>query len=574
MQKQGISRRWLLRLGLGLVSAAFIAACGGTDRTGSTSVQLAPPDQQVLRVRLPGEPKSIDPHVISLAPETTLAKLLFAGLFTYDEELKVIPNLASELPTDDNGGISKDGLTYTVKLKKDAKWSDGKPLSASDFVYSIRRALDPSTAAPYASFFHGIVGAKELNTSFGTKDAPKTPSATEVNGLREKLGVSAKDASTIVYQLREPNPSFLNILALWTAFPVRQDVVEKSGSKWTEPGNNVSNGAFMLKEWTHDQRIVMEPNPFWQGEKPKLMRVEVNFIADDGAAYAAYRAGDLDVVTLPPALGREASTPGSSLNKEFVHLPTLSTYAFLYNNAGTPFDNPKVRQAFGTAIDRNAYVEGVLQGAGVPTTSWIPPGMPGYEASLGKPFELNATKAKQLLAEAGFPEGKGLPKITFLAIANDTNRLVGQFIEAQLKKNLGVDVSTEYVDSRTFGARFTGNQYQVTVQRWNADWPYPDNWLPELFGTGAGNNHVGYSSTKFDDLMKKAKAEVDDKRRLAVYSEAQKLIIDEAVVVPLYNPETYVLVKPNVRGLVITALDGPIKGDYNLHKAYIAAANN
>jgi len=517
MQKQSVTRRWLLGLGIGLVSALLIAACGGKASTDSRSEQPAPPDQQVLRVRLPGEPKSLDPHAISVATETTLAKLLFAGLFTYDEELKVIPNLASELPTGDNGGISKDGLTYTVKLKKDAKWSDGRVLTASDFAYSMRRALDPTTAAPYASFFHGIVGAKELNKSFGTKDAPKTPSATELNDLREKLGVVAKDPFTIVYQLRQPNPSFLNLMALWTAFPVREDVVEKFGSRWTEPGNNVSNGAFMLKEWMHDQRIVMEPNPYWQGQKPKLTRVEINFIADDGAAYAAYSAGDLDVVTLPPALAREASTPGSSLNKEFVQQPTLTTYAFLYNNAIVPFDNPKVRQAFGTALDRNAYVEGLLQGAGVPTTSWIPPGMPGYEASLGKQYELNSAKAKQLLAEAGFPEGKGLPKVTFLAISNDTNRLVSQFIEAQLKKNLGVDVVTEYVDSRTFGSRFTANQYQVTVQRWSADWPYPDNWLPELFGSGAGNNHVAYSNAKFDELIKKARAEVDDKKRLAKF---------------------------------------------------------
>jgi len=136
------------------------------------------------------------------------------------------------------------------------------------------------------------------------------------------------------------------------------------------------------------------------------------------------------------------------------------------------------------------------------------------------------------------------------------------------------DKESSSVDGPVFGQRFTTNQHQATIIRWGAEWPYPDNWLPELFGSGAGNNHVAYSNAKFDELIKKARAEVDDKKRLAVYSEAQKLIIDEAVVVPLYNPKMYVLVKPNVRGLVITALDGHIKGDYNLHKAYIAAANN
>ncbi|HLF77001.1 MAG TPA: peptide ABC transporter substrate-binding protein, partial [Dehalococcoidia bacterium] len=332
--------------------------------------------------------------------------------------------------------------------------------------------------------------------------------------------------------------------------------------------------AFVLKEWAHEQRMVMEPNPHWAGEKAKLTKLVVNFIADDAAAYAAYRANELDVVTVPPALRREVATPGSSLNKEFVHLPALSTYAFFFNNASAPFDNMKLRQAIGMSVDRNAYVEGVLQGAGVPTTSWIPPGMPGYEAALGRQYEFSPAKAKQALSEAGYADGKNLPKISVLAIANDTNRIVGQFIEDQLKRNLGIEVETEYVDPRTFGQRFTSKQYQMTIQRWNADWPYPDNWLPQLFGTGAGNNLTSYSNVKFDDLIKKAKAEVDEKARLALYSQAHKQVLDDAAIVPLYNPEVYVLVKPNVKGLVITALDGGIKGDYNLQKAYIAAAAN
>ncbi len=574
MDNSTLSRRRLLGLSLGLVSALVIAGCGGNKPAPTTGSQVAPADQQVLRVRLTSEPKSLDPQLMNSTNETTLAKPLFAGLFTYDQELKVVPNLAADLPTDANGGISKDGLTYTVHLKKDLKWSDGKPISASDFVYGMQRALDPTVASPYATFFYPLNGAKEFNTALGTKDAPKTPSSGDLAALRDKLGVSAKDASTVVYQLREPTPSFLNLLALWTSFPVRQDIVEKYGAKWTEAGNDVTSGAFMLKAWTHDQRLVMEPNPFWTGEKPKLSRIEVNFIPDDAAAYAAYRADQLDVVTIPPSVSKEVASPASPLNKEFVHLPTLSTYALFYNNQVAPFDNVKVREAFGMAIDRKAYVDGVLQGAGVPTTTWIAPGMPGYDASLGKQYEFNPTKAKQLLAEAGYPDGKGLPKVTFLSIASDTNKVVGQFIQDQIKKNLGVTVDTEYVDGKTFGARFTANQHQVTIQRWNADWPYPDNWLPDLFGTGNSNNHANWSNAKFDDLMKKAKAEVDEKKRLAIYDDAQKLMLDDAAVVPLYNPEVDILVKPKVKGLVITALDGAIKGDYNLQKVYIAGSTN
>ena len=568
-----ISARWLLTV-LAVAGLTVLAACAGQTNGPSTAKgEMAPPEQQVLRLRLQSEPKTIDPQLANQAQETSIIKSLFAGLFTYNEQLQVVPNLAKEMPTVANGGISKDGTTYTIKIKEDAKWSDGKPVTADDFVYGMLRALDPKTGSPYASFFHGIAGAKAYNTAMGTPADPKTPSDEQLAGLRAGVGVSARDEHTLVYQLVQPNPSFLNLLSLWTAFPVRRDIVEKYGPQWTEAGNHVGNGAFMLREWSHNERLVFVPNPFWSGEKPKLSRVELNFIADDVAAYNAYLAGDIDVVTVPPPSVREVRTAGSALNAQLIVQPNLATFALFMNNKVAPFDNQKVRQAFGTAIDRVAYVEGVLQGGGVPTTSWIPPGMPGYNPKIGEQYAFDPAKARKLLAEAGYPNGQGLPKVTFLMVANDTNRIVGQFVQDQLKKNLGVEVDVEYVEGRVYGATFTQNQHQVVIQRWNADWPYPDNWLPDLFATGALNNHANYSSSKFDDLVAKAAAEPDDRKRLSLYDDAHKLMVDEAGVVPLYNPVTYILVKPKVQDLVITGLDGFIKGDWNLHKTYIGSGD-
>jgi len=571
MEKRSLMQSRLAAFGVGLAAMLLVFACGGDQGATVRSDQLAPPEQQVLRLRLTGEPKTIDPHLSNFTSETTLTKPLFSGLFTYDENLKVTPALAAQMPAEDNGGISKDGLTYTIKLDKDAKWSDGKQVTANDLVYSMKRALDPKLAGPYVSFFYGIAGAKDYNSALGTAAAPKTPTEAELSSLRDKVGVTAKDVTTVVYQLTAPNPSFLNQLALWTAFPVREDVVAKHGAQWTEAGNHVGNGAFVLREWAHNERIVFEPNPYWHGEKAKLTRIVINFIADDAAAYAAYLAGDLDMVVVPPANRRETLAPGSPLNEQLVRIPDLNTFAVFMNNAVAPFDNQKVRQALGMAIDREAYVEGVLQGGGRVTTAWVPPGMPGYSNDIGSQHEFNPTKAKQLLSEAGYPSGNGLPKISFIAVANDTNRLAGQFIEDQLKRNLGVEVTHEYVDSRTRGARYTANDYQATIISWTADWPYPDNWLPDQFGSAALNNHTGWKSAKFDDLVRKAAAETDDKEHLAIYNEAHKLVIDEAVIAPLYNRESFVLVKPQVRNLIITALDGAIKGDYNFHKTYIAA---
>ncbi len=572
-----------LRLFLATVATAglLIAACGGNDNKTATTkdtggdANAAPADQQVLRLRIGGEPKTIDPHLTNFSTETTLTKPLFSGLFTYDEKLQVIPNVAAEMPTVENGGVSKDALTYTIKVRKDAKWSDGKALTAKDFVYSMKRAMDPKLAGPYTSFYFAIKGAEEYNTALGTKDAPKNPSDADLAKLRDAIGVTAKDDYTVVYALKAPSPSFLSILSLWTAFPVRQDVVEKYGDKWTEAGNHIGNGAFVLKEWSHNERIVLEPNPNWHNGRAKLSRITIAMIVDVTASYAAYLNNELDMTDVPPANRREVASPTSPLNKELVKKNELTTFALMMNNKIPPFDNVKVRKAFATAFDRKAFVEAALQGVGQPATAWLPPGMPGFNGEIGKQYEFNATKAKQLLSEAGFPNGQGMAKVTFLAVSNDTNRnVIAPFVIDNFKKNLGVEVEYEFVDSATQTSRYTKNLHQVTINGWGADWPYPDNWLPELLGTGGSNNHTSYSSAKFDSLVKQAAAEPDEKKRLAFYDEAQKVAIDEdAGLAPIYNREVFILVKPKVKDLILTALDGGIRGDYNFHRTYIAKSN-
>lgn len=560
--------------------AAFgllLAACAADEKpgsdSGSTDVSKAPASEQVLRLRIQGEPKTIDPQLTNQASEISVTRALFSGLFSYNEDLEVIPNLAVEMPSIANGGISEDGLIYTIKLNPDAMWSDGQPVTAQDFVYSMKRALDPSLAGSYATFFYSLTGAAEYNSALGTPEEPLTPSEAELSTMRDGIGVSAKDDHTVIYQLTQPNPSFLNLLALWTAFPVRQDVVEKYGDTWTEAETNVGNGPFMLSEWTHGERMVFQPNPYWFGEAPSLSRIEFYMIEDDVAAYQAYKADELDVVTVPPPALEEVSGAASPFAGQLTIEPELATYGLFMNYAKAPFDNEMVRKAFGTAIDRDAYVNGVLAGAGVPTTSWIPPGQPGYNAEIGSQYSFDPAKAKQLLADAGYADGAGLPEITFTMPNSDTNRIVGQFIQDQLKQNLGVDVNFDYVELKEYFRIFGTGEHQIVVQRWSADWPYPDNWLPDLFATGSGNNFDSYSNSAFDDLILQAAAETDNDTRLELYDQAHKLLVDEAGMIGLYNPVTYVLVKPDVMNYVITGLDGFIKGDLSFQQAYIAGSN-
>jgi oligopeptide transport system substrate-binding protein len=564
--------RWLLSFVL-LIGLVLLVACGGDGNNDSTAGDMAPPEQQVLRLRMNAEPKTIDPHISSVVTEATVARQLFAGLLNYDADLKVVPNLAKAVPTEGNGGISKDGKTYKVELVENAKWSDGRTLTANDFVYSMRRLLDPATAAPYASFYYSIEGARAYNTALGTRDAPASPSQPELTKLRDAVGVMAEGDRTVIYRLSEPDPSFLNLLALWTAFPVRADIIERHGAQWTEPGNHVGNGPFALRQWLHDQSMVLEPNPNWHGEAPKLTRLQINFIADDAAAYAAYLNGEIDSVTVPAAAVREATNPGSPLNSQLVIVPELSTFAFFMNNSLPPFDNKLVRQAFGLAIDREAYANGVLQGAAKPTTSWIPPGMPGYDEQVGKQYSFDPAKAKSLLAQAGFAEGRGFPDVTFMMPASDTNRIVGQFVQDQLKQNLGVNVSFDFVQGSAYGANLTSGNFQATIQRWVADWPYPDNWL-EQFTSGSQNNIFSFRNQELDQLVAKAAAETSDRDRLKLYEQAHKLLVEEAPVMPLYNRVSYTLVKPNVKGLFITGIDGAIKGDFSFWQTYIATGGS
>lgn len=550
-----------------------LAACGQqteTDSGGDSAGSKAPADEQVLRLRLQSEPKTIDPHLSNQQQEISIIRPLFAGLFSYDEDLDVVPDLAMEMPTVANGGISEDGTTYTIKIKPDAMWSDGEPVTAHDFVYSMKRAMNPELAGTYASFFYSIVGAAEYNSALGTPDEPLTPNDAELASLRKGIGVEAKGQHTIVYKLTQPAPNFLNLLALWTAFPVRQDIVEKYGDTWTEAETHVGNGAFTLSEWKHGDKIVMEPNPYWNGDEPDLRRIELFFIEDDIAAYQAYQAGEIDVVNVPPPEVGAVSTPGHAYNDQLTVMPELATGALFLNNSAAPFDDVMVRKAFGTAIDRDAYVNGVLQGSGVATTGWIPPGMPGYNPHVGKQYEFDAAKARTLLSKAGYPDGEGFPKVTFIMVNRDTNRLVGQFVQQQLEQNLGVEVEFEYLEGPDFGRRFTTSDYQATITGFSGDWPYPDNWLPDLFSTGARNNLVGFSNERFDELVAEAAVETDNARRLKLYNKAHTLMIEQAGLLPLYNPVSYVLVKPRVRNYVMTGVDGYVKGDLNLDKVYIA----
>ncbi|MBI2858913.1 MAG: peptide ABC transporter substrate-binding protein, partial [Chloroflexi bacterium] len=377
----------------GILVAAFISAIllvgASCAKTASTP--------QTLRAVLAVEPGQIDPALASAVQEVTVVKQVFRGLMNFDSTLKLKADVAREIPTVANKGVSQDGLTYTFKLRPEVSWSDGKKVVARDFEYGIKRMLSPETASSYASSYFSIAGAEAYNGGKG--DAAS-------------VGVKALDDVTLQVKLAEPTTTFLQLMALWPAYPVREDIISRFGKKWTDPPNYVGNGPFVLAERVANDHITLKANPNYWANKSKLGEIQVKVIGDGNAMLSAYRNNEVDIA--PVLTGNErAVIEDAVLGKEVLRYPALSTFGFIFNNTVAPFDNVKVRRAITTAIDRESFINSVRSGVGKPATSWIPPGMPGFDASLGSQYKFDAAKARQLLAEAGYPDPTKLPPIRF-----------------------------------------------------------------------------------------------------------------------------------------------------------------
>lgn len=538
--------------GGGGTGPASSPASSGGNVTSSSPANAAPKGE--FRVNLAGEPKSIDPHKANFANETGIAIALFEGLLGYDKDLKVAPALATEIPTAANGGISADALTYTFKLRDGLKWSDGKALSAKEIEYGVKRMLDPRTAGPYASFYFDIKNAQKFNGALGTKDKPVQLTDGQISELRDQVGVKAPDDKTVVFTLERPRFSFVQLAGLWPLFPVRQDLIEAKGDAWTEAGTLIGNGPWKLSEWVHNDHITMVPNENYWGPKPKLAKVVWKMIADEGAAYAAYQNNEIDLISVPIA-NRKLVLADPNVKNQLVRYNELTTFAFQMNNKQAPFDNVKVRQAFAMGFDRNALINDLEQGIGRPALSWVPPGMPGFDANAGKQYEFNPAKAKQLLAEAGFPDGKGLPEIKFSFADAQANKQRAEWFQAQFKQNLGVDIKLDALETKAYSAAYTANQLQSFWTGWGADYPDPDNWLPDILGTGKSANHTLFSDPQFDDIVKKALAEPDDAKREQLWKDAQNRMLDLAPLAPVVYRERLWLIKPQFKGFQTTAKD-------------------
>lgn len=476
------------------------------------------------------DPETLDPHKTSTVQEAHILWDMLEGLVAYDTKANVIPGVAEKWD------ISEDGKTYTFHLRKTAKWSNGDPVTAEDFVYSYRRILDPATGAKYANLLFPILNAEEA-----------------INGTKklEEIGVRATDEHTLEIQLKEATPYFIALLTHQTSFPVHRKSVEKYGTDFVKPGNYVSNGAFQLTENVPNSRVKLTKNPHFHDAKNVQIDV-VNYIPtpDFSAGLRRYQAGEIDTMDELPAdqIKSIKETYGDQLRLG----PYLGVYSLVINSSKAPFTDVRIREALSLAIDREYIAESIFSETMVPAYSFVPPGIENYtsaEASFKDDLMLDREdKAKELLKEAGYGPGQKPLKIEIRYNTTDNNRNTVVAVGDMWKK-LGIETTFLNSDSKTHFAHLRdGGDFDVARYGWIADYADPQNFLFLLESTNIGFNYGKYNSPEYDRLLKEAGAEMDAKKRFDLLHQAEALFMKDIPWIPLVYYGNMKLISPKITG--------------------------
>jgi oligopeptide transport system substrate-binding protein len=464
------------------------------------------------------EPQGIDPHVVTGVTEHRILYSLFEGLVRLDPEtLEPIPGVA------ESWEMSEDGLTYTFHLREDAKWSNGEPVVAGHFAYAWQRILTPELGSPYAYMLHCIRNARAFNEG-------------ELEDFSE-VGVEAVDDRTLQVHLNVPTPWLLQMQIHYTWFPVHPANIEEfggmaeRGTRWTRPGNLVSNGPFVLSDWQPDAKLVVTKNPeYWNADSVRLDGVVFRPLDNFETEEKLFRDGQLHMTsTLTPEKFDvyQEENPAVLRND-----PYLGSYYYRVNVTAPPFDNVLVRQAFAYAVNREDLVDNVVRMGRTPAYFYTPPGTAGYTCE--HPQAYDPEKARALLAEAGYPDGEGFPGGEILYNTSEQHKQVAQALQAMWKKELNVEVDLLNQEWKVYLNSMDQLDYDGLARSgWIADYEDPLNFL-ECLKTGNGNNRTGWSNAEYDALLEKAEVTVDQAERHALYQQAEAILMDEAPLIPLY----------------------------------------
>jgi oligopeptide transport system substrate-binding protein len=522
-----------------------LAGCASKSGSGGS--------EQVFRMILGSEPPSLDPGLAQDNNSSTVLRPIYDGLTTKDDKGEVKGAAAEKWE------VSKDGLKYTFNLRKDAKWSNGDPVKASDFVFAWTRALDPAFAAPYAYQLYYIKNAEEYNTKKIT-DA-------------SQLGVKAKDDYTLEVELKAPTPYFESLVSFYTYFPLNEKHVKANPKFAAEASTMVTNGAFLIKEWKHNDSVTLVKNDNYHAAKDiKLATVTMKILNDANTQLQMYNSDEIDWVGRPVGEIPVDKLPSLKADKNFgLQVKGIaSTYYYEFNTKQAPFDNAKIRKAFAMAIDRKAIVEKVTLGDQIPAFGFVPPGIKGdskefrAEVKDTEYFKEDVAEAKKLLAEGLKEKGLDkLPVVTLIYNTSEGHKKIAEAVVDMWKKNLGAEIKLE---NQEFGVyiknRQTGN-FQVARAGWGADYNDPMTYI-DLLMTGGGNNNSKYSNAEYDKLVKEALSSQDDKKRMEAMAKAEKIMINEMPIIPVYYYTGIWAQKAYVKNVFVD-----YKGDIDFTRGYI-----
>jgi oligopeptide transport system substrate-binding protein len=554
----------------GSPAAGGAASSPAAQASGAPPADAAPADQQKLTVRLAAEPEFLDPQQSEFEQDIAVEHLLFRGLFVFDKDQTVQPALATVVPSKDNGGISADGLTYTIKMKTGQKFSNGDPITAQTMEYTLKRELDPKVAGSYAGFYYDIVGGQAYSTALGTKDKPLTPTDAQLQTLQDAVGVKAIDDTTLQVKLVAPSGSLLDRLAIWGAYPADKAVITKFADKAYDAGNLVGNGPYILKEDAPKDHITLVANTAYTlTPKPIIQTLTMRFIDDSSQALNAYKNGELDETDVPGTSAAQVLAD-PTLSKQVQKFARQNTRGIEFNDTEKPFDNPKVRLAIAKAVDRDALAKVVFQGVVAPGATWLPPGLAGYDKANEDIQKYDPAAAKQLLSDAGYPNGANFPTFKMILTQSVTNQNLFDFLSKQLKDNLNITIQADIVDSKTRSQRYTNQQFDLYWGGWNGDYPNADDWTNDLWTTGGTTNKPGYSNKDFDACVAKAKVESDAKTQATDWSACDKIFLSDAALAVMEHDLLVQLFQPKVKGMVASGADSGWIGESLFESTYIA----
>jgi len=517
-----------------VLASLFLFACTGGESNVSEGNRLG-----ILHYGNGSEPQGLDPHVVTGVPENHLVRALFEGLavknpFTLEPE----PGVAQRWE------FSADRRVITFHLREDALWSNGDQMTAHDYVWSWQRALNPAMGNLYAYMLYPVLNAEAFATG-------------KIEDFDE-VGVKALDDRTLQVTLTEPTPFFLQLMDHYSTFALHRPTIEKFGkatdrfTRWTRVENIVSNGAFRLTEWKLNRRISMaKSDTYWDRDKVRLNGVVFYPTENIVSEERMFRVGQLHYTQTIPL--DKIPVYQAMENSPYVQAPYLGTYFFLFNTTRPPVDDVLVRKALSMSIDRQKLNDTVLQKSNVPAYSITPPGTLGYEPP--RLFDYDPEQARQLLADAGFPDGQGWPGLELIYNTSESHRKIAVALQQMWKDVLNIQVTISNQEWKVYLDSVTQMEFDIARRGWIGDYVDPNNFL-DLFLTDGGNNNTGFSDPRYDEMITRLAPQAKTREeRFAIFKEAETMLMEQMPILPIYTYTSKHLIHHSVKGMPANLMD-------------------